>query len=142
MSNINYFQEEIDFELKKESVFTKWLESVALAENQSIEEINYIFCSDDYLLSINKEYLDHDYYTDIITFDNRDDINNAIEADIFISIDRIKENSINLNIPFELELRRVMVHGLLHLLGYHDKSEQEISEMREKEEAYLSLQKS
>lgn len=142
MSNINYFQEEIDFELKKESVFTKWLESVALAENQSIEEINYIFCSDDYLLSINKEYLDHDYYTDIITFDNRDDINNAIEADIFVSIDRIKENSINLNIPFELELRRVMVHGLLHLLGYHDKSEQEISEMREKEEAYLSLQKS
>lgn len=142
MNNINFFQEETDFKLKEESNITNWLESVVQAEGQDIEEINFIFCNDDYLLSINKEYLDHDYYTDIITFDNRDDISDNIEADIFVSIDRVKENAQNLNIQFELELSRVMVHGLLHLLGYHDKSVQEISQMREKEEAYLSLQKS
>jgi probable rRNA maturation factor len=142
VSNINFFQEQTDFELNNESFIIDWLESVAQAEGQDIEEINYIFCNDDYLLSINKEYLDHDYYTDIITFDNRDDMSDDIEADIFVSIDRVQENAQNLSIPFELELSRVMVHGLLHLLGYHDKSEQEISQMREKEEAYLSLQKS
>jgi rRNA maturation RNase YbeY len=142
VNNINFFQEETDFKLKEESNITNWLESVVQAEGQDIEEINFIFCNDDYLLSINKEYLDHDYYTDIITFDNRDDISDNIEADIFVSIDRVKENAQNLNIQFELELSRVMVHGLLHLLGYHDKSVQEISQMREKEEAYLSLQKS
>jgi rRNA maturation RNase YbeY len=139
---INFFQEETDFELKEESIIITWLESVVEAEGQRIEEINFIFCNDEYLLSINKAYLDHDYYTDIITFDNRDNISDHIEADIFVSIDRVKENAQNLNIQFELELSRVMVHGLLHLLGYHDKSEQEILQMREKEEAYLSLQKS
>lgn len=142
MGNINFFQEETDFELKEESIIITWLESVVEAEGQRIEEINFIFCNDEYLLSINKAYLDHDYYTDIITFDNRENISEHIEADIFVSIDRVKENAQNLNIQFELELSRVMVHGLLHLLGYHDKSEQEILQMREKEEAYLSLQKS
>ena len=142
MGYINFFQEETDFELKEESIIITWLESVVEAEGQRIEEINFIFCNDEYLLSINKAYLDHDYYTDIITFDNRDNISDHIEADIFVSIDRVKENAQNLNIQFELELSRVMVHGLLHLLGYHDKSEQEILQMREKEEAYLSLQKS
>ncbi|MFT7380220.1 MAG: putative rRNA maturation factor [Roseivirga sp.] len=141
MGHINYFQEQTDFELNEATNITNWLESVANTEGQTIEEINYIFCNDEYLLSINKEYLDHDYYTDIITFDSRDDKNEDIEADIFVSIERVKDNASTLNIPFELELRRVMVHGLLHLLGYHDKSEQETSEMREKEEAYLSLQK-
>jgi probable rRNA maturation factor len=141
VGHINYFQEQTDFELNEATNITNWLESVANTEGQTIEEINYIFCNDEYLLSINKEYLDHDYYTDIITFDSRDDKNEDIEADIFVSIERVKDNASTLNIPFELELRRVMVHGLLHLLGYHDKSEQETSEMREKEEAYLSLQK-
>lgn len=141
MSNINFFQEEITFELKDESSITSWLQSVATAEGQSIGEINYIFCSDEYILSINEEYLNHDYYTDIITFDNRDNTQDDIEADIFVSIDRVQENAQMIQVPFDTELRRVMVHGLLHLLGYHDKSEEEISQMREKEEAYLSLQK-
>lgn len=141
MSTINFFQEEITFELKDESSITSWLQSVATAEGQSIGEINYIFCSDDYILSINEEYLNHDYYTDIITFDNRDNTQDDIEADIFVSIDRVQENAQMIQVPFDTELRRVMVHGLLHLLGYHDKSEEEISQMREKEEAYLSLQK-
>lgn len=141
MSNINFFQEEITFELKDESSITSWLQSVATAEGQSIAEINYIFCSDEYILSINEEYLNHDYYTDIITFDNRDNTQDDIEADIFVSIDRVQENAQMIQVPFDTELRRVMVHGLLHLLGYHDKSEEEISQMREKEEAYLSLQK-
>uniref|UniRef100_UPI0040480F0A rRNA maturation RNase YbeY n=1 Tax=Roseivirga sp. TaxID=1964215 RepID=UPI0040480F0A len=141
MSNINFFQEEITFQLKEESLITDWLQTVATAEHQSIEEINYIFCNDEYLLSINREYLNHDYYTDIITFDNRDNKHDSIEADIFISIDRVKENAQTLQVAFDKELSRVMVHGLLHLLGYHDKSEEEISQMREKEEAYLSLQK-
>jgi len=114
---------------------------VATAEGQSIGEINYIFCSDEYILSINEEYLNHDYYTDIITFDNRDNTQDDIEADIFVSVDRVQENAQMIQVPFDTELRRVMVHGLLHLLGYHDKSEEEISQMREKEEAYLSLQK-
>ena len=141
MSNINFFQEEITFELKDESSITSWLQSVATAEGQSIGEINYIFCSDEYILSINEEYLNHDYYTDIITFDNRDNTQDDIEADIFVSVDRVQENAQMIQVPFDTELRRVMVHGLLHLLGYHDKSEEEISQMREKEEAYLSLQK-
>jgi len=141
VSNINFFQEEITFELKDESSITSWLQSVATAEGQSIGEINYIFCSDEYILSINEEYLNHDYYTDIITFDNRDNTQDDIEADIFVSIDRVQENAQMIQVPFDTELRRVMVHGLLHLLGYHDKSEEEISQMREKEEAYLSLQK-
>jgi len=141
VSNINFFQEEITFELKDESSITSWLQSVATAEGQSIGEINYIFCSDEYILSINEEYLNHDYYTDIITFDNRDNTQDDIEADIFVSVDRVQENAQMIQVPFDTELRRVMVHGLLHLLGYHDKSEEEISQMREKEEAYLSLQK-
>ncbi|WP_339606559.1 rRNA maturation RNase YbeY [uncultured Roseivirga sp.] len=140
MSNINFFSEETPFELKQEEAINLWLQNIAKAENTEIEEISYIFCTDDYLLKINQEYLDHDYYTDIITFDNRDDINDPIESDIFISIDRVTENAIDQNVPFEVELKRVLAHGLLHLIGYNDKTEDEQQLMREKEEAYLSLQ--
>ncbi|WP_339694884.1 rRNA maturation RNase YbeY [uncultured Roseivirga sp.] len=140
MSNINFFSEETPFELKQEEAINLWLQNIAKAENTEIEEISYIFCTDDYLLKINQEYLDHDYYTDIITFDNRDDINDPIESDIFVSIDRVTENAIDQNVPFEVELKRVLAHGLLHLIGYNDKTEDEQQLMREKEEAYLSLQ--
>tara|TARA_A100000171_G_scaffold32688_1_gene31073 strand:- start:12877 stop:13305 length:429 start_codon:yes stop_codon:yes gene_type:complete len=140
MSNINFFSEETLFELKQEEAINLWLQNIAKAENTEIEEISYIFCTDDYLLKINQEYLDHDYYTDIITFDNRDNINDPIESDIFISIDRVTENAIDQNVPFEVELKRVLAHGLLHLIGYNDKTEDEQQLMREKEEAYLSLQ--
>jgi len=140
MSNINFFSEETPFELKQEEAINLWLQNIAKAENTEIEEISYIFCTDHYLLKINQEYLDHDYYTDIITFDNRDDINDPIESDIFISIDRVTENAIDQNVSFEVELKRVLAHGLLHLIGYNDKTEDEQQLMREKEEAYLSLQ--
>tara|TARA_A100000171_G_C2130667_1_gene146494 strand:- start:2125 stop:2553 length:429 start_codon:yes stop_codon:yes gene_type:complete len=140
MDNINFFSEDIDFTLKSEDQIIAWLQRIAEAENSSIEEISYIFCSDDYLLKINQEYLDHDYYTDIITFDNRDNPEDPIESDIFISIDRVTENASDQNVSFELELKRVLTHGLLHLIGYNDKTEEEQQLMREKEEAYLSLQ--
>ncbi|MGW8123414.1 rRNA maturation RNase YbeY [Roseivirga echinicomitans] len=140
MSNINFFSEESTFKLKDEGKINLWLESIATTESTEIEEISYIFCSDDYLLKINQEYLDHDYYTDIITFDNRDNIDDPIEADIFVSIDRVTENAADQNVSFEKELSRVLAHGLLHLIGYNDKTEEEQKQMREKEEAYLSLQ--
>jgi rRNA maturation RNase YbeY len=138
---INFFVEEIEFSVPTEKRLQQWLNSVALAEQQEILELNYILCSDEYLLGINIEYLDHDYYTDVITFDNRDETTDHIEGDIFISIDRVRENAKDAGLLIEQELYRVMVHGLLHLLGYRDKSEEEIIQMREKEEAYLSLQK-
>ena len=140
MDNINFFSEDIDFTLKTEDQIIAWLQRIAEAENSSIEEISYVFCSDNYLLRINQEYLDHDYYTDIITFDNRDKPEDPIESDIFISIDRVTENASDQNVSFELELKRVLAHGLLHLIGYNDKTEEEQQLMREKEEAYLSLQ--
>lgn len=140
MDNINFFSEDIDFTLKSEDQIIAWLQRIAEAENSSIEEISYVFCSDDYLLKINQEYLDHDYYTDIITFDNRDNPEDPIESDIFISIDRVTENASDQNVSFEVELKRVLAHGLLHLIGYNDKTEEEQQLMREKEEAYLSLQ--
>tara|TARA_R110001599_G_scaffold160515_1_gene348307 strand:- start:19238 stop:19666 length:429 start_codon:yes stop_codon:yes gene_type:complete len=140
MDNISFFSEDIDFSLNQEEKITLWLERIAESENTSIEEISYIFCTDDYLLKINQEYLDHDYYTDIITFDNRDSPEDPIESDIFVSIDRVTENATDQNVSFEHELNRVLAHGLLHLIGYNDKTEEEQQLMREKEEAYLSLQ--
>lgn len=140
MNSINFFSEETSFKLKLEDKINLWLQNIAKLEDNQIEEINYIFCTDEYLLKINQEYLNHDYYTDIITFDNRDNIEDPIESDIFISIDRVSENATDQNVPFDVELKRVLAHGLLHLIGYNDKTEEEEQLMREKEEAYLSLQ--
>lgn len=105
-----------------------------------VSEANYIFCSDEYLLGINKQFLDHDYYTDIITFDNSEE-EGDIESDIFISLDRVKENAENENVSFEEELTRVIAHGMLHLVGFKDKTEVEATEMRIQEETYLSFWK-
>ncbi len=102
-----------------------------------LESLNYIFCSDPYLHQINVQYLDHDTYTDIITFDNAEE-ENTIESDIFISIDRVKENAASFDAGFEQELRRVMAHGVLHLLGFGDKTETEKQIMREQEEKWVS----
>ncbi len=134
---IHYFTEGIDYPLPTAAV-TGWLERVLAKENARAKEINYIFCSDDYLLAMNRQYLNHDTYTDILTFDNADEPG-KLEADIYISLDRVKENAATLNINVNDELQRVMVHGLLHLLGYTDKTEEEKKEMREKEDACLSL---
>jgi rRNA maturation RNase YbeY len=137
-SGIHFHIEEIEFKIPHPLKTKKWLSSAAEKEGFSIKEINYIFCSDVYLLQINKEYLNHNYLTDIITFDNSEE-EGLIESDIFISIDRVKDNSIEFQENFERELKRVMIHGLLHLIGYGDKSPKEKIEMRKREEAYLSL---
>ena len=110
---------------------------VAKEETHSIENINYIFCSDEYLLNVNQEHLQHDYYTDIITFD-LSDVKGQIVADIFISVDRVRENSLDAKTTFDNEMHRVLVHGLLHLIGYNDKTESEQSVMRSKENYYIS----
>lgn len=136
---ITFFCEDISYHLTNESGLIKWLEDVAIHYKKHISYINYVFCSDDYLLNINQTYLNHDYYTDIITFDQSE--NDGIAADIFISIDRVNENAQSFSISHEDELHRVLVHGLLHLIGFNDKSEEEKKEMKENEEACLSLRK-
>lgn len=112
--------------------------NLADSENFAISNINYILCSDDYLLDINRKYLNHDYYTDVITFQNSE-TGEPIEADIFISIDRVKENASKLNSSLSNEIHRVLVHGLLHLFGHKDNSDSEKMAMRKKEDSCLSL---
>ena len=139
MNKIEFFYEDTDFKLEEHTPLIDWLIQVAHRYNSEISSINYIYCSDNYLVKINKEYLDHDYYTDIITFDQRDQKEEAIEADIFISVDRIKENARSQSLKFEEELHRVTVHGLLHLIGFNDKTPTEELEMRKTEDTCLSL---
>ena len=138
MKNIRFFTEDIKFELKKKSELKKWIDSVVTENNKETESINYIFTSDLYLLEINQKYLNHNTLTDIITFNNSSSKNN-IEADIFISIERVMDNARALKTQFTEELHRVMIHGVLHLIGFDDKTEQEKSEMRKKENHYLAL---
>jgi rRNA maturation RNase YbeY len=132
---IQFCSEDITFSLKEKLKHKAWLNEVAKQEGKKILELSYVFCSDDYLLQINKEYLNHDTLTDIVTFDNSEDPK-KIEGDIFISIDRVKENGEKLGTS-ETELTRVMVHGLLHLLGYKDKKKEDKALMTEKEDFYI-----
>lgn len=136
---IEFFTEEISFALKGKLKLRKWISEVCQTEMKSVSYLNFIFCSDEYLLEINKTYLKHDYYTDIVTFPYTDE--KFISGDIFISIDRVKENAYQLNIEFEKELHRVMIHGVLHLLGYDDHSEMLRMSMRAKENSCLVLLK-
>jgi len=131
-----YYHSECDFQLQNETSISKWLIAAVGNENKTIGEINYIFCEDDYLLKKNQEYLNHDTLTDIITFDYSEE--NKLSADIFISVERVKENALIFAVPFEQELKRVIIHGILHLIGYKDKSEEEAKIMRNKEDFYLS----
>lgn len=139
METLHFFYEDTSFLLSQSATISDWVQSIISSHEQEVEAINFIFCSDDYLLEINKSYLDHDYYTDIITFDNREYEDDPLESDIFISIDRIKDNAQELDAPFERELHRVIIHGILHLLGWNDKTDVQKQAMREKEEACLSL---
>jgi rRNA maturation RNase YbeY len=134
MINIHY---ETDFELENPKQFKNWITQVCESESFELGELNYIFCDDAYLLSINRKYLEHDTYTDIITFDYTD--GRTISGDVFISIERVKENSLEFSETIQEELLRVMAHGLLHLMGYQDKSEKHIAEMRAKEEEKIKL---
>lgn len=134
---IHFFSEGIDFTLENESKTADWITKSIIQEKKQPGEISFIFSSDEHVLQINKEYLNHDFFTDIITFDYR--VKDTISGDIFISIDRVKENALSLSLPFQDELHRVIIHGVLHIIGYKDKSPEEESLMRSKEDFYLSL---
>ena len=116
--------------------YTVWLEDIILSEEKKLGEINYIFCDDEYLLKVNQDYLQHDYYTDIITFDYVK--GKTISGEIFVSLQRISENASTLSKNYEEELRRVLAHGILHLSGYKDKTKEEEQLMRDKEDFYIA----
>ena len=134
---IRYFQEDIRFDLKQKMQNIRWLKMVAGSEMRRIGAVNIIFCSDNYILDVNMRYLQHDYFTDIITFDYCE--KDILSGDLFISIDSVRENALFYGVPFADELDRVMVHGLLHLIGYDDHTEEQIREMRAKEDYYLQM---
>lgn len=134
---IQFFLENIEENIPQDYII--WLENIIHKESKKLGEINYILCDDDYLLKINQDYLQHDYYTDIITFDKVR--GNTINADIFVSLQRISDNASTLSRDYQEELRRVLAHGILHLCGYKDKSETEEQLMRRKEDFYLALYK-
>jgi probable rRNA maturation factor len=136
MENKIYYHSECDFHLEKVNSISNWIEETIYTEKKTLGEITYIFCDDEYLLKKNQEYLQHDTLTDIITFDYSEE--NKLSADIFISVERVKENALIFAVPFEKEIKRVIIHGVLHLIGYKDKSEDEAQEMRNKEDFYLS----
>jgi len=134
---------DIQFHILKENfdpghkeALSSWLLSVAKKENKRIGCVNYIFCSDEYLLDLNKKFLDHDYYTDILSFPSNND---PVEGDIFISVDRVEENAKTYSLTFNQELNRVIIHGLLHFFGYDDHEENDKKLMREKEDLYIDL---
>jgi rRNA maturation RNase YbeY len=134
MISFNY---EIDFQLDSETLYSDWISAVISSEQKKEGEINYIFCDDDYLLEINQQYLNHDTLTDIISFDYS--IGNELHGDIFISVERVRENAYDFKVSFEDELRRVLAHGVLHYCGYKDKTEADELIMRQKEEEKMQL---
>src|SRR6478736_3257897 len=129
MIDFNY---ETDFVLDNETAYSDWISSVISSEGKKEGEINYIFCDDNYLHKINVEYLQHDTLTDIISFDYS--VGSELNGDIFVSTERVRENAQDFNVPFDEELRRVIIHGVLHYCGYKDKSEEDEQKMRMKEE--------
>jgi len=136
-NNIFFHTEDISFALESEITTSNWLVKLVESHNKKVGELNYIFCSDDYLLKMNQEHLKHDYFTDIITFDYCED--DWISGDLFISIDRTNENAKTFGKTQINELNRVIAHGLLHLLGFKDKTAEDIAEMRSMEERALSM---
>jgi rRNA maturation RNase YbeY len=135
---ISFCVDDIPYSLFNESEIANWLQHVAHSEGVTIEELTYIFCSDRSLLKINQQYLDHDYFTDVITFDYRDSPSDLILGDVYLSIERVTDNSVRFNVSAQHELLRVMVHGLLHLVGYSDDSDEQKLGMRMLEDQYLS----
>ena len=131
------FNSQNDFELKDVEHIESWLQNVAGSEGFEIGELGYVFCSDAYLLEINQQFLDHDTYTDIVTFDYS--IGKVLSGELYISTDRVLDNAAIFQVDFQTELNRVMVHGLLHMCGYGDKTADEIAVMRQKEDDYLKL---
>lgn len=137
MPAIQFFEEDISYKLKNKTLVRQWIKDTIIAEGFKLKELTYVFCSDAYLLPMNQQYLDHDTYTDIITFDNSE-VEGEIVGDIFISIERIRENAAKFKIAETEELHRVIIHGALHLLGYTDKSVVTKQKMTQKEDEYLA----
>jgi len=140
MGSIRFFNEGIPFILSKPRKTVSWIKEVIQKEKGILTEINYIFCSDEHLLALNQKFLNHNTFTDIITFNNSGK-KQELSADIYISVPRVQENAQKFEVDFQNELSRVMIHGVLHLLGYKDKKAPEKALMRKKEEACLSLRK-
>ncbi len=136
MQSVNFQAEDIEFSIENETKYWKWIERTINEEEMQLGELGITFASDEYLLKLNQEYLDHDYYTDILTFDYVEE--EIVSGDIVISIDRVRENAQDYNVTFEEELNRVIIHGVLHLLGYNDVSDEEKITMRNKENYYLA----
>lgn len=134
---IQFYNEDVPLPKLKKRKSTKWIKLTILSEGKRVGDISFIFCSDNYLLEVNKTYLDHDYFTDIITFDYVEGM--LINGDIFISVDRVLENSVEFKTTFEDEMNRILIHGILHLVGYKDKNKKDKLLMTEKEEFYLKL---
>jgi len=134
MISFNY---ETDFELSDETAIADWLSQVILSESKKEGDINYIFCDDEYLHKINVEYLNHDTLTDIISFDYS--VGNELHGDIFVSVERVADNAKDFEVSFDEELKRVLVHGILHYAGYKDKSEEDELKMRQKEEEKIAM---
>ena len=135
--SIQYFKEDVPFPKLKKRRTSDWIKKVIVSEGKKTGDISFIFCSDDYLLDVNKKYLNHDFYTDIITFDYVED--NCINGDIFISTERVRENSEEFETTYENELLRILAHGTLHLLGYKDKNAKDKKLMTFKEDYYLKM---
>lgn len=133
---IRFFNEDVPYKLLQKRVISQWLKKQAEQEGYSVGDLNYIFCSDEHVLQVNRDYLQHDYYTDIITFDQSEE-EELIEGDIFVSVDRVADNASQLAITAEQEMRRVLAHGMLHLCGYGDKTDEEEAHMRAKEDEWL-----
>ena len=131
------FHSEIGFNLSNKSLYKKWIKNCVHKEKKGVGSINYIFCDDAYLLKVNQEYLNHDTYTDIISFDYSE--NDKLAGDIFVSVESVRKNAKKYKISFDNELSRVLIHGILHFIGYNDKTEKEKVEMRKQEDYYLSL---
>lgn len=134
---VRYYCEDIKFLFKNKLANNRWLKMVAGSEIKTLGDISIIFCSDNYILDVNIKYLHHDYFTDVITFDYCEE--DRLSGDLFISIDSVRENSIEFGTDFDEELHRVIVHGLLHLIGYDDHTPEDQKVMRAKEDYYLSL---
>lgn len=134
---IFFFEEDACFKPSKKTELRNWIQQSIENEKYKLKELNFIFCSDAYLLKVNQDYLNHDTFTDIITFDNSE-VSGEITGDIFISIERVRENALTYKVSFLDELHRIMIHGTLHLLGYKDKSKLDKTLMTQKENFYLS----